>query len=120
MLNFHSHLTFTALCEYRTYFQLLQTQLKQEIMVLKRWVRIQWYTAVDFQGWLRMTLKIKMVEGLSPHFPRKAKLSKLPKSLENMKNVDIILSFLAKALNKHGTTLLHITYSPMNMLATCI
>ena len=25
-------------------------QLKQKIIILKRWVRIQWYTAVDFQG----------------------------------------------------------------------
>ena len=35
-------------------------QLKQKIIVLKRWVRIQRYTAVDFQGWSKITLKIKM------------------------------------------------------------
>ena len=58
MLNFHSHLTSTALYEYRTYFQVLLTQLN--ISVLKLWVRIQRYTAVDFQGWSKTTLKIKM------------------------------------------------------------
>ena len=25
-----------------------------------RWVRIQRYTAADFQGWSKMTLKVKM------------------------------------------------------------
>ena len=29
-----------------------------KIIVLKHGVRIQWYTAVDFQGWSKMTLKI--------------------------------------------------------------
>ena len=33
---------------------------KKKIIVLKRWVRIQLYTAVDFQGWSKMVLKIKM------------------------------------------------------------
>ena len=42
------------------YFQVLQTQLKQKIIVLKLWVRIQRYTAADFQGWSKMTRKIKM------------------------------------------------------------
>ena len=60
MLNFHSHPAFTASYEYRSYFQLLQTQLKQKIIVLKSWVRIQRYTTVDFQGWSKMTLKIIM------------------------------------------------------------
>ena len=50
MLDFHSHLTLAAEYEYRTYFQLLQTQLKQ---------KIQQYTATDFQGWPKLTLKIK-------------------------------------------------------------
>ena len=34
--------------------------IKTKIIVLKSRVRIQWYTAVDFQGWSKMTLKIKM------------------------------------------------------------
>ena len=42
------------------HFQVLQSQLKQKIIVLKLWVRIQRYTAVDFQGWSKMTLKIKV------------------------------------------------------------
>ena len=36
----------------------VKTQLKQKIIVLKRWVRIQRYTAADSQGWSKMTLKI--------------------------------------------------------------
>ena len=34
-------------------------QLKQNINLLKFWIRIQQYTAIDFQGWSRVTLKIK-------------------------------------------------------------
>ena len=30
------------------------------MIVLKRWVRIQQYHAVDFHGWLKMTLNIEM------------------------------------------------------------
>ena len=41
-------------------FQVLQTQLKQKTIVIKRWVRIQRYTAADSQGWSKMTMKIKM------------------------------------------------------------
>ena len=40
-----------------TYFQVLETQLKQKIIVLKLWVRTQRYIAVDFQGWSKMTPK---------------------------------------------------------------
>ena len=39
---------------------MLQTQLKQKMTVLKLWVGIQRYTVVDFQGWSKMALKIKM------------------------------------------------------------
>ena len=39
---------------------MLYAQLQQKIIVLKRWVRIQRNTAVDFQSWSKMTLKIKI------------------------------------------------------------
>ena len=55
-----------------------------------------------------------------PHFRKKAKLSKWPKSRENRTNIDIILSFLAKPVDKHGTTLVHITYPPLGLLACII
>ena len=32
--------------------------IKQKLIVSKRWVRIQGYTTLDFQGWSKMTLKI--------------------------------------------------------------
>ena len=33
--------------------------LKQKMSFLKLWILIQQYTATDFQGWSKMTLKIK-------------------------------------------------------------
>ena len=50
-----------------------------------------------------------------PLFSKKAKLSKWPKSRKNRTNMDIILSFLAKPVDKHGITLVHITYPPLNV-----
>ena len=53
---------------------------------------------------------------LSPYFRRKAKISKWPKKPGNRTNMDITLSFLAKSLDKHGITLVHITYPPLEGL----
>ena len=33
--------------------------LETKINLLKLWIRIQHHTATDFQGWSKMTLKIK-------------------------------------------------------------
>ena len=52
--------------------------------------------------------------GFGPPFSKKAELSKWPKTWENRKNLDIILLILEKRLDKHGTTLVHITYPPLN------
>ena len=43
---------------YRTFSAV--TQLEQTRNLLKLWIRIQQYTATDFQGWSKITLKIKM------------------------------------------------------------
>ena len=43
-----------------THFQVLQAQLKQKLFVSKLRVRIQRYTVIDFQGWSKMTPKIKI------------------------------------------------------------
>ena len=40
------------------------------------------------------------------------------KSRENRTEIDIILSFLAKPLDKHGVTLVHITYPPLKIIPT--
>ena len=56
------------------------------------------------------------VRFVSP-FSKKAKLSKWPKSRENRTNMDIILSFLVKPVEKHGITLVHITYPPSRFRA---
>ena len=37
----------------------------------------------------------------------------MEESLENRTNMHIILLFLAKPLDKHGTTLVHTTYPPL-------
>ena len=43
------------------------------------------------------------------------------KSRENKTNMDIIISFVAKPVDKHGITLVHITYPPLGiyLLAIC-
>ena len=40
-------------------FSCYKSQLKQTIYLLKLWIRIQQYTSTDFQGWSKLTLKIK-------------------------------------------------------------
>ena len=37
-----------------------QKFIEKKIIGLKLWLRIQRYAAVDFQGWSKMTVKIKM------------------------------------------------------------
>ena len=61
MLNFHSHLTFTASYEYMTYFQVLYTQLKQKKNCLKAsGYEFSGLLQLIFKGWSKMTLKVKM------------------------------------------------------------
>ena len=48
-------------------------------------------------------------------FLKKAKISKWPKKPGNRTNMDITLSFLAKSLDKHGITQVHITYPPLGL-----
>ena len=48
-----------------------------------------------------------------PHFGKKTNFQNDRKSLENITNRNIMLSFLAKAQDKHGITLMHITYPPL-------
>ena len=56
MLNFHSHLNLLLIMSTGHTFSCYKHN--QEMIVLERWVQIQWYTAVDFQGWSKMALKI--------------------------------------------------------------
>ena len=53
-----------------------------------------------------------------PPFSKKAKLSKWQKSRENSTNMDIILSLLAKPLDKHSIIPVHITCLPLVSLDT--
>ena len=64
MQNFHSHLTFTALyMDTEHIFSCYKHSLiEQTRNLLKLWIQIQqyMYTATDFQGWSKITLKIKI------------------------------------------------------------
>ena len=48
-----------------------------------------------------------------PLLSKKSQTFKMTKKPGNRTNMDITLSFLAKSLDKHGITLVHITYPPL-------
>ena len=50
---------------------------------------------------------------MSPNFRKKPNFQNGQKGRENRTNMDIILIFLAKPLDKHGITLVHISYPPV-------
>ena len=49
-----------------------------------------------------------------PIFGERPNFQNGQKSRENRTNMDIILSFLAKPVDKHGITMVHITYPPLD------
>ena len=49
-----------------------------------------------------------------PLFLKKSQTFKMAKKPGKRTNMDIILSFLAKPLDKHGITPVHITYPPLS------
>ena len=53
------------------------------------------------------------VRFVSPEEEKKPDFQNGQKSHENRTNMDIILSFLSKPVDKHGITLVHITYPPL-------
>ena len=57
------------------------------------------------------------VRFVSPFSKKKSNFQNGQKSRENRTNMDVILSFLAKPLDKHGITLVHITYPPLRCRA---
>ena len=54
-----------------------------------------------------------VVRFVSPFSKKKSNFQNGQKSRENRTKMDIILSFLAKPVDKHGITLVHITYPPL-------
>ena len=76
-------------------------------------------TVVPFTKLTKTSCLTALVQGLSPHFRKKAKPYERQKSQESWTNMDIILLFLAKPLDKHGTTLIHITYPPLKNIRSC-
>ena len=40
-------------------FKALDTKIQTKMDLSKLWIRIHLYTAADFQGWLKVTLKVK-------------------------------------------------------------
>ena len=56
-----------------------------------------------------VTFSVRLV----PIFEKEPNFQNGQKSRENRTNMDIILTFLAKPVDKHGITLVHITYPPL-------
>ena len=54
--------------------------------------------------------------GFVPPFSKKPNFQNGQKSQENMTNMNIILLFLAKSLDKHGITPVHIAYPLLTFL----
>ena len=54
------------------------------------------------------------VRFVSPHFGKKPNFQNGQKSRKNKTNIEITVSFLTKPVDKHGITLVHITYPPLN------
>ena len=57
------------------------------------------------------------VRFVSQFWKKKPNFQNGQKSRKNRTNMDIILSFLAKPVDKHGITLVHITYPPLMNIA---
>ena len=55
------------------------------------------------------------VRFVSPFSKKKPNFQNGQKSRENRTNMDIILSFLAKPVDKHGITQVRITYPPLDV-----
>ena len=55
------------------------------------------------------------VRFVPPFWKKKPNFQNGQKSRKYRTNLDIILSFLAKPVDKHGITLVHITYLPLMM-----
>ena len=55
-----------------------------------------------------------------PLFSKKSQTFKMAKKQGKRTNMDIILSFLAKPLDKHGITPVHVTYPPLDGLLVVI
>ena len=53
------------------------------------------------------------VRFVPPFWKKKPNFQNGQKSRKNRTNMDIILSFLAKSVDKHSVTLVHITYPPL-------
>ena len=55
-----------------------------------------------------------------PILEKKPNFQNGQKSRKNGTNMDIILSFLAKSVDKHSITLVHITYPPLKIAFTFV
>ena len=58
-----------------------------------------------------------VVRFVSPFSKKKSNFQNGQKSRENRTSLDIILSFLAKPVDKHGITLVYIPYPPLQLMS---
>ena len=73
------------------------------------------FVVVSFKDWLKCHVWLLWCKVCPLFFEKKAKISKWPQKPENRTNMDMILSFLAKPVDKHGITLVHINYLPLDL-----
>ena len=82
---------------------------------LKNW----YFIVVSFKNWLKYYIWLLWCKVCPSIFEKKPNFQNGRKSRENRTNMDIMLPFLAKPLDKHGITLVHITYLPLKIAKQC-
>ena len=72
-----------------------------------------YFIVVSFKNWLKYHVWLLWCKVCPPILEKKANFQNGQKNRKNGTNMDIILSFLAKSVDKHNITLVHITYPPL-------
>ena len=72
-----------------------------------------YFIVVSFKNWLKYHVWLLWCKVCPPILEKKPNFQNGQKSRKNGTNLDKILSFLAKSVDKHSITLVHITYPPL-------
>ena len=72
-----------------------------------------YFIVVSFKNWLKYHVWLLWCKVCLPILEKEPNSQNGQKSQKNGTNMDIILSFLAKSVDKHSITLVHITYPPL-------
>ena len=71
-----------------------------------------YFIVVSFKHWLKYHVWLLLCKVCPSILEKRPNFQNGQKSRKNGTNMDIILSFLAKSVDKHSITLVHITYPP--------